>query len=218
MKMESYDKSDYNKVVRGPARAKYDVATVYEIIDSHFLCHVAYVYEGTAIAIPTGYGRVGETIYLHGAMGNRMLKSLLAQEKVSLTITHMDGLVLARSVFHHSFNYRSVVVFGSPRLIEDGAEKDEALRIITENIIPGRWEEARVPNEVELKRTRVIAVDIEDASAKIRAEGVNDEPEDFDLDVWAGVIPLKVVKGTPLPEPDLKHGVEVSPSVLNYHI
>lgn len=216
--MESYNKSSHNKVVRGAKRADYDTGTINQIIDSHFLCHVSYVYEGTAISIPTGYGREGATIYLHGAMSNRMLKSLLAQEKISMTITHMDGLVLARSVFHHSFNYRSVVIFGKPRLIEDRDKKDDALRIITENIIPGRWEEARVPNEVELKRTLVIAVDIEEASAKVRAEGVNDEPEDLDLDVWAGVLPLKVVKGAPVPEPDLKLGTMVSSSVTNYDL
>ena len=216
--MESYDKSSFNKVVRGPARADYDVDVVHDIIDSHFLCHVSYIHEGTAISIPTGYGREGSTIYLHGAMSNRMLKSLLSQDKISLTITHMDGLVLARSVFHHSFNYRSVVVFGKPRLIEEKTKKDHALRIITENIIPGRWEEARVPNEVELKRTLVIALDIEEASAKIRAEGANDDPEDLELDVWAGVLPLKVVKETPRPEPDLKPGTVLSTSIEKYKI
>ncbi len=216
--MGSYSKSNYNKVVRGAKRADYDKATINTIIDSHFICHIAYVYEGVAISIPTGYGRSGETIYLHGAMSNRMLKSLLAQNRVSLTITHMDGLVLARSVFHHSFNYRSVVVFGKPRLIAEPSEKNEALQVITENIIPGRWNEARVPNEVELKRTLVIALDVEEASAKVRAEGVNDEPEDHELDVWAGVLPLKMEKLTPVPEPDLKPSTEVSPSVVNYEI
>lgn len=216
--MEAYDKSDMNKVVRGAKRAAYDKDVVNDIIDGHLLCHVAYVHEGVAIAIPTGYGRVGNTLYLHGAMSNRMLKSLLAQEKISMTITHLDGLVLARSVFHHSFNYRSVVIFGKPRLIEHSEDKNEALRIITENIIPGRWGEARVPNEVELKRTLVIAVDIEEASAKVRAEGVNDEPEDHELDVWAGVLPLKTVTQAPVPEPDLKPGVPISPSIANYTI
>lgn len=216
--MESYGTSKLNKVVRGAKRASYEKAEINAIIDAHFLCHLAYVYEGAAITMPTGYGRMGNTIYLHGAMSNRMLRSLLEQEKVSLTITHLDGLVLARSVFHHSFNYRSVVIFGQPRLIEDQTEKNEALRVITENIIPGRWEEARVPNEVELKRTMVLAVDILEASAKVRAEGVNDEPEDHELDVWAGVLPLKMITDAPVPEHDLKQAIDLAPSVANYKI
>ncbi|MBV6644836.1 MAG: pyridoxamine 5'-phosphate oxidase family protein [Cyclobacteriaceae bacterium] len=209
-------KNPVSKVVRGSKRAVYTKDEVYQIIDAHSICHIPYLHEGIAITIPTGYGRLADTLYLHGAISNRMLNGLLDQAKVSATITHLDGLVLARSVFHHSFNYRSAVVFGTARLVDDPEEKMEALKVITENIIPGRWEEARLPNPVEMKRTLVLAIDIEEVSAKVRAEGVNDDEEDLTLTVWAGVLPLKLIKQTPIPEPNLAPGTEMSKAVLAY--
>ena len=214
--MSEFEKTALNKVVRGPNRATYDEATIFEIVDSHFLCHVAYVFDNTPIVIPTAYGRKGNTFYLHGSTKNHMINTLLNNERVSLTITHMDGIVLARSVFHHSFNYRSAVIFGKPRLVTEWDEKMEALELITENIIKGRWDEARIPNEKEMKGTGVIAIEMTDASAKIRAEGANDEKADMDLDVWAGVLPLQVTVGEPLRNDDCKPELGTPQSILNF--
>lgn len=214
--MSEFSKSSLNKVVRGPKRAHYDKALINEILDSHFLCHVPYVHENTSIVIPTAYGRKGETLFIHGSIKNRMLLSLLDQEKVSLTVTHLDGLVLARSVFHHSVNYRSVVVFGTPRLVNDCDEKMEALEIITENIIAGRWAEARIPNEKELNGTLVIAIEITEASAKVREFEAMDEVADQDLDVWAGVLELEVNAGRIVKNQDCKEGIETPDSVKNF--
>ena len=214
--MDSFEKTPLNKVLRGPKRAHYDKAIVNEILDSHFVCHVPYVYEGTSIVIPTGYRRKEDTVYLHGSIKNRMMLSLLNQEKVSITVTHIDGLVLARSVFHHSVNYRSVAVFGTPRLIEDDEGKMEALELITDNFIAGRWSEARLPNRKELDGTLVIAIDITDASVKIRDEGANDEKADMDLDVWAGVLELETNPGRAVKNTDCKAGLETPESVKNF--
>lgn len=211
--MTEIKKSDLNKVVRGPKRATYNKEEIYQIVDNHVIAHLAYVHEGVAITIPTGYGRLNDTIYIHGSIKNRMVLSLLECEKVSATITHLDGLVLARSVFHHSVNYRSAVIFGTPRLVEEQEEKMKALELITENFIEGRWNEARQPNEKEFNGTLVVALDITEASAKIRAEGVNDEKADLALDIWAGVVPIKTSYDKPLPESDLKPGTEIPKSV-----
>ena len=215
--MSEFEKSSLNKVVRGPNRAVYDRQAVFDIVDSHFLCHLAYVYDDTPIVIPTAYGRKGHTFFVHGSTKNRMINSLLNNERVSLTVTHMDGIVLARSVFHHSFNYRSAVIFGKPHLVTDWDEKMEALELITENIIAGRWAEARIPNEKEMKGTAVMAIEMTDASAKIRAEGANDEAADMDLDVWAGVLPLKTIWEEPVRNADCKPGLDTPGSVTNFN-
>ena len=214
--MAEFNQTALNKVKRGSNRAIYNKDQVYDILDSHFICHVCYIYEGSAICIPTGYGRQGDVILLHGAFKNRMLLSLLESEKVSLTVTHLDGFVLARSVFNHSFNYRSAVVFGKARLIEDPEEKNDALRTITENIIPGRWEEARLPNEKELKITTVIAIGIDEASAKVRTGPPIDHEEDYNLDIWAGVLPLQTVPGKPISDEALKRELPIADSAMNY--
>lgn len=214
--MSEFKKTPLNKVVRGPKRAIYSREDIYKIVDSHFICHLAYNFENTPIVIPTAYGRRGDVIYLHGATKNRTLNSLLENETVSVTITHMDGIVLARSVFHHSFNYRSAVIFGKPRLVTDFDERIEALKMITENIIPGRWNEAREPNDKEMKATAVIAVDITNASAKVRTGPPSDEPEDYELDIWAGVLPFKLVTEGPITDPGATHDLAISPSVQNY--
>ncbi|MEM9328255.1 MAG: pyridoxamine 5'-phosphate oxidase family protein [Bacteroidota bacterium] len=213
--MEKSEISTLNKVVRGAKRALYEREIAYDIIDSHMICHVAYVYEGYAISIPTGYGRSGDMLYLHGSLKNRMLLGILEADKVSVTITHLDGLVLARSVFHHSVNYRSAMVFGKPRVVEDPDEKMKALEVITENFIQGRWQEARTPNDKEFRSTLVIGVSIDQFSAKVRAEGVNDELSDMELDIWAGVVPIHGMYGQPIPEKDLNSAIEAPDSVRN---
>jgi len=197
-------------------RQSYDETTILDIAERHFLFHLADTFEDTPIVIPTAYGRKDKTFYVHGSTKNRMINFLLNNERISLTITHMDGIVLARSVFHHSFNYRSAVIFGKPRLVTDWDEKMEALELITENIIPGRWSEARIPNEKEMKATAVMAIEMTDASAKIRAEGANDEPEDMDLDVWAGVLPLKIGFTDPVVNEDCKPELNIPDSVKNF--
>ncbi len=214
--MKRYENSSLSKIVRGPKRANYDIDAVHAVLDSHFLCHVGYIHDGVAISIPTAYGRNGETILLHGAIKNRMLLSILAMSKVSLTVTHMDGLVLARSVFHHSFNYRSVTVFGKPRKIENDDEKMTALEIITENIIHGRWKEARIPNEKELKATLVVAVDIQEAALKERSGGPVDEAEDYALDIWAGEVPIRTQAGYPISDPNSPKELKMPKSALDF--
>jgi len=208
-----FEKKAVNKVIRGSKRSEYDREKIYSIVDSHMICHVAYNFENTPITIPTGYGRKEDTVYIHGSLKNRMMGAIMENESVSITITHLDGLVLARSVFHHSVNYRSAVLFGKPRLVDDASEKMMALELITENFLEGRWSEARRPNEKEFDSTLVIAVEVEDASAKIRAEGVNDEKEDLGLDIWAGVVPLDVVANNPIEEKDIPSGIKVPQSV-----
>ena len=214
--MTEFAKTPLNKIIRGPKRAYYDKKLVYEILDSHFICYVPYIHGNTSIVIPTGYGRKGDQILIHGSNKNRMLLSLLDQELASLTVSHMDGLVLARSVFHHSVNYRSVTVFGKAHIIDGRDEKMEALEIITESIIPGRWDEARLPNEKELNGTLVVAIDIEEASAKVRDEGAKDEVSDHDLDVWAGVLELETNPGRIVKNDDCKPGLKTPDSVKNF--
>lgn len=214
--MTEFAKTSLNKIVRGPKRGHYDKKLVYDILDSHFICYVPYIHGNTSIVIPTGYGRKGDQILLHGSNKNRMLLSLLDQELASLTVSHMDGLVLARSVFHHSVNYRSATIFGKAHLIEDPEAKMEALEIITESIIPGRWDEARIPNEKELNGTLVIAIDIDEASAKVRDVGASDEAADHNLDVWAGVLELDTLPGKVVKNADCKPGLETPDSVKNF--
>ncbi|MFY0686650.1 MAG: pyridoxamine 5'-phosphate oxidase family protein [Cyclobacteriaceae bacterium] len=212
--MSTFEKSELNRVVRGPKRATYDRSDVYKILDDHYICHLTYLFNGTPMAIPTGYGRLNDTIYLHGAVANRSLNALLDASQVSVTVTHLDGLVLARSAFHHSFNYRSAVIFGKPKLIEDDVEKMKALEIITNNIIPDRWDEVRQPNEKELKITKVIALDITQASAKIRTGPPVDDTEDYQLPIWAGVLPLSSQYETPIPDDQNLRNVEISDAVI----
>jgi len=215
IRMNYYDKSAINKVVRSPARGQYDHETVHKILDSQFLCHVAYEFEGTPIAIPTAYGRKGQLIYLHGAKSNRMLGGIVNAQSASLTVTALDGIVLARSVFHHSFNYRSVVVFGKVREVTDPAEAFEALAIITENIVAGRWDEARLPNEKELKTTLILALEITSASAKIRTGDPKDDEADYDLPIWAGVLPIHTSYGEPINDAALKGKYDFPDSIKN---
>ena len=213
--MNTYRITERNKVKRVPKRGHYDQETVYEILDTTFVCHIGFVMEGRPFVIPTAYGRDGNTIYIHGSTKSRMLVNLEKGIPVCLTVTHLDGIVMARSTFHSSVNYRSAVVFGQAKPVSDD-RKNHALEVITNNIINGRWEEARPPYEKELKGTSVLAIEIESASAKIRTGGPNDEKEDYDLDIWAGIIPLQMIAGKPVADELLREGLPIPPSAKNY--
>jgi len=210
--MENYPIDARNKVKRIPKRGHYDKATVYEILDAAFLCHIGFTVDGQPFVIPTSYGRDGDVLYLHGATTSRMMQQLATGMKTCITVTHLDGLVLARSTFHHSMNYRSAVVFGTARLVE-GEEKMRGLEIITENILKGRWEESRQPIAKEMKATTVLRLDIDQASAKIRTGGPGDEKQDYELPIWAGVVPIRQVYDAPIEDELLTEGIPVAKSV-----
>jgi len=201
-------------VKRLPKRGAYDHKTVLKILDEAFVCHVGFVADGQPFVIPTNYGRVGETLYLHGSTASRMLRTLSEGIPVCVTATLIDGLVLARSAFHHSVNYRSVVILGTARLVQDATEKMQALRLFTEHIMKGRWDEIRQPNEQELKATTVLALPLEEVSAKVRTGGPIDDEEDYELPIWAGVLPLPVSPGAPIADSRLKAGIAVPPQFL----
>lgn len=204
-----------SKIVRGPKRAHYDKETLFEVLDDGFMCHVSYLFDGSPIIIPTAYARVGNTIYIHGAAKNRMMNSVLNQGQACVAVTHLDGMVLARSAFHHSFNYRSAVVFGKPVKIVDDKEKNDVLKLITDNIIPDRWDEVRVPSDKELKATLVIGIEIEEASVKIRSGAPVDDEADYDLPIWAGELPMRQVFQEPIKDSKLSQELSVPKSVLN---
>jgi nitroimidazol reductase NimA-like FMN-containing flavoprotein (pyridoxamine 5'-phosphate oxidase superfamily) len=215
--MKEYPKSKLNRIKRGQNRASYDVETIDTILQAGFICFAGYIYDGKAISIPMAYGWDGEKIYLHGSQANRLLKSLLQVKEASLTIMLLDGLVLARSGLHHSVNYRSVTLFGSVKNVEDDSDKITALECVMDQMIENHWDSLRPMHQKELDRTLVVEFTIETASAKIRAEGVNDEPEDYDLDVWAGVVPMKQVAEPPISDPDLKDGISIPKHVMDYY-
>jgi nitroimidazol reductase NimA-like FMN-containing flavoprotein (pyridoxamine 5'-phosphate oxidase superfamily) len=185
-------------VKRLPQRGVYDRRTIDAILDEGFVCHVGFVVDEQPYVIPTGYARAGDCLYIHGSAASRMLRSLADGLDVCVTVTLVDGFVLARSAFHHSVNYRSVLVLGKARLVTDSDEKLDALRRFTNHIVAGRWEEVREPNEQELKATAVLALPIAEASAKVRqGPPVDDEP-DYALPVWAGVVPVRILPGEPI--------------------
>lgn len=196
-------------MVREPHRSVYDRETIYKILDEGFVCHVGFSVEGQTYVIPTMYARAGDAIYFHGSAASRMLRSLSEGLNVCVTVTLLDGLVLARSVFNHSMNYRSVVALGKALPVDDPAEKREALRGFTEKILPGRWKDARQPNERELKATRILRLRLEEVSAKVRTGSVEDDAEDYALNVWAGVVPLKLVAQPPLRDERCDPGIPV---------
>ena len=206
MKKKSTVPSNKTKLKRVPKRGNYDISVINAILDAHFLCHVAFVHEGYPVIIPTLFGRQGHHLFIHGATSSRMIRTLADGADLSIAVTCVDGFVLARSAFHHSMNYRSVVLFGKGALVPESG-KNEALRIISDHILPGRWEEIRVPNEKELKATHIITVPIREASAKIRTGPPNDDAPDYELDIWAGEIPLGLSMGTPIQDPKLKNGI-----------
>ena len=184
------------RVVREPQRAIYDREAINQILDEAFLCHVGFSVDGQPFVIPTSYGRDGDVLYIHGSAASRMLRNLDKGVAVCITVTLLDGLVLARSVFNHSMNYRSVVILGTASLVDDAAEKLAALRALSEHIIPGRWDDARQPNEKELKATSVLRLPITEFSAKVRVGPPVDDEEDYSFPTWAGLIPLDVTVGT----------------------
>jgi hypothetical protein len=194
-------------------RAQYDRAAVYAILDEGFVCHAACQVDGTVWMIPTAYGRDGDRLLLHGAAANHVLKAAAAGAELTVTVTLLDGLVLARSTFHHSLNYRCVVVFGTATDITDPVDKAEALAKIVEHMLPGRTAEARPPSAIELTKTRVVSIPLEEVSAKVRTGGPVDDPEDMDLPIWAGVLPLRPRAGPPLPDPANGQTIVESPSL-----
>jgi hypothetical protein len=214
--MSTFTPTARTQVKRLPKRGAYDRETVFRILDEAFVCHVGFVADGQPYVIPTNYGRVGEILYLHGSAASRMLRTLSEGIPVCVTATLIDGLVLARSAFHHSVNYRSVVVLGTARLVEDPAEKMEALRLFTEHILKGRWEEIRQPTQQELKATTVLAVPLQEVSAKVRTGGPVDDDEDYELPIWAGVLPLPVLPGAPIADSRLKAGIPAPENVTKY--
>lgn len=188
--MDTFTQSPINKVRRLPDRGAYDRKTIYEIIDAGLICHVGFVQDGQAFVIPTLHAREGERLIFHGAPASRMMEHIQSGEPICVTITLVDGLVLARSIFHHSINYRSAVLFGTGCLLTDREEKMAALKILSDKIVPGRWEDARQPNLKELNITQVVVMQIESASAKVRQGMPKDDDKDYALPVWAGVIPI----------------------------
>jgi nitroimidazol reductase NimA-like FMN-containing flavoprotein (pyridoxamine 5'-phosphate oxidase superfamily) len=204
------------RVVREPQRAVYDRDVLNRILDEGFICHVGFVLDGQPFVIPTGYGRHEDVLYIHGSAASRMLRNVGGGIPVCVTVTLVDGLVLARSIFNHSMNYRSVVVLGTGTAIEDREEKLAALRVLSEHIVPGRWEEARQPNEKELKATTIIRVPIREFSAKVREGPVIDDEEDYAFPVWAGVLPLNVVAGDLIRDSRVLEGIDIPDYVKSY--
>jgi len=190
--------SDRTRIVREPQRAVYDRELIYKILDEGFVCHVGFTADGQTFVIPTMYARVGDALYFHGSAASRMLRGVGTGLNVCITVTLADGLVLARSVFNHSMNYRSAVALGNASMVDEGDEKLDALRAFTEKILPGRWNDARQPNEKELKATSILRLPLTEISAKVRTGGVEDDAEDYALPVWAGVVPLRLVADAPL--------------------
>ena len=201
---------------RKPDRGSHDWDTIAAILDEGLICHIAFEADGQPYAIPTIYGRDGRTLYIHGSPASRMLRSLAEGIPMCLTVTLVDGLLLARSVFHHSMNYRSVVALGTAHPVDGREEKLQALEVITDHLVPGRWGDARVPNEREIKASLVLRMEIDEASAKVRPGGVSDEPEDMNLPVWAGRLPLALAVGEPETDPDMAAEQPIPPYVRDY--
>jgi nitroimidazol reductase NimA-like FMN-containing flavoprotein (pyridoxamine 5'-phosphate oxidase superfamily) len=201
MDADLYQQTERTRLRRLPERAAYDRATVHAILDEGFICHLGFVAGGQPYVIPTGYARVGETIYLHGSTGSRL--GLRPGMDVCVTVTLLDGLVLARSAFHHSMNYRSVMALGRTRAVRDLEEKEAALRAVVEHIVPGRSDEVRGTDRRELAATAVLALPLDEVSAKVRTGPPKDDDPDYDLPVWAGVLPLALTPGAPVPDPVL---------------
>jgi len=210
---EQFTIDDRNKVKRAPQRGHYDKETLYKILDDGFLCHVGFTVNGQPFVIPTLYGREGDAIYIHGATTSRLIKNLEKGVDVCLTITHVDGIVLARSAFHHSMNYRSATVFGRAQIVSE-EQKNRTLFIISENILKGRWDDSRKPNEKELKATTVLGIHIEQASSKIRTGPPKDDPEDYALNIWAGVLPIQQSLGELIPDPELGNHIKPSDNLI----
>lgn len=212
----TFPQTDRTKLKRLPKRGHYDRDTVNGILDEGFICHVGFVVDGHPFVIPTGYARVDDNLYIHGSQASRMLRTLAGGVDVCVTVTLVDGLVLARSAFHHSINYRSVVVFGRAELVAEPEEKLAALLALSEHFIKGRWNDVREPTEQELVATSVLSLPLTEASAKVRTGPPLDDEEDYSLPVWAGVIPLKMVAQAPIKDPKLPDEIITPPYATEY--
>ena len=206
-----------SKIKRLPKRGSQERELIYSILDEALLAHVGFVNNEQPFVIPMAYGREGDRLYLHGANLSRLLKTLEQGVDVCITVTILDGLVVARSLFHHSMNYRSVVLFGKAKLVENENEKMAALKALTDQMILGRWQQARIPNTQELKATKVLSVPIEEGSAKVRTGAPSDDEEDYSLPFWAGQLPLKLTAGIPIADSRLSAEIAVPEHIANYH-
>jgi nitroimidazol reductase NimA-like FMN-containing flavoprotein (pyridoxamine 5'-phosphate oxidase superfamily) len=205
------------QVKRAAERANYDRAVIDAILDEALICHVGIITaEGHPVVIPTIHARDGDTVYMHGSPASRLLRTMKPGAEICLTVTLLDGIVVARSAFHHSMNYRSVVVIGTARIVDDPAEKLAALELVTDHVVPGRWAQCRPVTEKEIKGTLVAALSLDESSAKIRTGGPIDDEEDYDLPIWAGVVPLELTPGTPIPDDRLLADAEVPANVAGY--
>lgn len=205
-----------SQVKRLPQRADYELQTIYNILDEGLICYVGFVVNNQPFVIPTAYGRINDKLYIHGSPASRMLRSLVGAIEVCVTVTLLDGLVLARSAFHHSMNYRSVVIFGKAEIVGAESEKLEALQSFTEHVVPGRWDEVRQPTRQELQGTLVLSLPITEASAKVRTGAPNDDEADYNLPIWAGVLPLLLTPGNPIADSRLQSGIKIPAHVTNY--
>ena len=206
--MKTFQPTERTTLKRLPKRAVYDRELVYQILDEGFICHVGFAVDGRPFVIPTGYARVKDKLYIHGSQASRMLRTLSQGIDVCVTVTLVDGLVLARSAFHHSMNYRSVVVLGQASVVADDAEKLQALLAFSEHVVPGRWDDVREPNDAEMRATTVLSLPLVEVSAKVRTGPPLDDEEDYELPVWAGVIPLRLLAEAPISDPRLPAGIE----------
>lgn len=213
---ETQNPTSRTRVVREPDRAVYDRAAAYQILDEGFICHVGFVVDGQPFVIPTSYGRKDDNLYIHGSAASRMLRNLDSGIPVCVTVTLLDGLVLARSIFNHSMNYRSVVVLGTAVAVKDPAEKLEALRLLSEHILPSRWDDSRQPNEKELKATMALRLPITEFSCKVRQGPPIDDEPDYSFPTWAGVVPLTMETGIPISDARLDPAFEVPEYARNY--
>ncbi|MBD1853830.1 pyridoxamine 5'-phosphate oxidase family protein [Leptolyngbya sp. FACHB-711] len=204
------------QIKRLPQRGNYDRPLIHQILDEGLICQVGFVVEGQPFVIPTAYGRVDDRLYLHGSPASRMLRTLKQDVEVCVTVTLLDGLVLARSAFHHSMNYRSVVVFGRAEVVEDAAEKIAALKAFTEHVMPGRWSELRPATQQEIAGTLVLSLPLNEASAKVRTGPPKDDEADYELPIWAGELPLRLTPLAPVADPQLSVNVDVPSSVQQY--
>ena len=202
-------KTERTRVRRISDRGHYDQDTIYPIIDEAMICHVGFIQNNNPVVIPIIHARLGNTLYIHGSGASRMLKVITNQNNICVTISLIDGIVLARSAFHHSMNYRSVVIFGSGRKIDDPEEKLNALKAVSEHLIPERWDDVRQPNQKELDATTVIAISLEEASAKVRTGPPSDDEDDYKLSVWAGVLPITLIKEELIPDPVLPDKIDI---------
>ena len=213
---ETQSPTTRTRVVREPHRGVYDREEVYRILDEGFLCHVGFAVDGQPFVIPTSFGRKDANLYIHGSAASRMLRQMKEGVPVCITVTLLDGLVLARSVFNHTMNYRSVVILGKATLVDDPKEKLEGLKVLSDHILPGRWDDSRQPNEQELKATSLLRVPIEEFSAKVRTGPPIDDAEDMNFPTWAGVVPIELTAGTPVDDQQLDPGIGVPAYIRPY--